>query len=185
MLFQTCIVIVRGLPQDSTEDTVLNYFENSRRSKGGAVEEVKIEGNVARVKFESSEGNLNNIMTFLRSILFSHRAEDVLNNYSMIHGYETIDIQGVDFIHLKFNKHEWNNWYVKMAPNYRPIFPTLFCKNKRNVSVREIFFGCVLILTRTLMMAKPIKTLELHYLMIHILIINHYSMSARWTWDGK
>ena len=109
MLFQTCIVIVRGLPQDSTEDTVLNYFENSRRSKGGAVEEVKIEGNVARVKFESSEGNLNNIMTFLRSILFLHRAEHELNNYSMNHGYETIDIQGVDFIHLKFNKHEWNN----------------------------------------------------------------------------
>ena len=109
MLFQTCIVIVRGLPQDSTEDTVLNYFENSKRSKGGAVEEVIIEGNVARVKFESSEGNLNNIMTFLRSILFSHRAEDVLNNYSMNHGYETINIQGVDSIHLIFNKHEWNN----------------------------------------------------------------------------
>ena len=101
VLFQTCIVIVRGLPQDSTEDTVLNYFENSKRSKGGAVEEVKIEGNVARVKFESSEGNL--------SILFSHKAEHVLNNYSMIHGYETIDRQGVYFNHLKFNKHEWNN----------------------------------------------------------------------------
>ena len=66
MLFQTCIVIVRGLPQDSTEDTVLNYFENSKRSKGGAVEEVKIEGNVARVNFESSEGNLNNVMTFFK-----------------------------------------------------------------------------------------------------------------------
>ena len=66
MLFQTCTVIVRGLPQDSTEDTVLNYFENSKRSKGGAVEEVKIEGNVARVKFESSEGNLNNVMTFFK-----------------------------------------------------------------------------------------------------------------------
>ena len=36
------------------EDTVLNYFENSRQSGGGAIEEV---GNVARVLVESSEGN--------------------------------------------------------------------------------------------------------------------------------
>ena len=54
---QTRVVFVQGLPQNATEDTVLNYFENSRRSGGGAVEEVKIKGNVARVLFESSEGN--------------------------------------------------------------------------------------------------------------------------------
>ena len=57
MLLQTRVVFVQGLPQNATEDTVLNYFENSRRSGGGAVEEVKIRGNVARVLFESSEGN--------------------------------------------------------------------------------------------------------------------------------
>ena len=57
MLLQTRVVFVQGLPQNATEDTVLNYFENSRRSGGGAVEEVKIKGNVARVRFESSEGN--------------------------------------------------------------------------------------------------------------------------------
>ena len=50
-------IFVQGLPQNATEDTVLNYFENSRRSGGGVVEEVKIKGNVARVLFESSEGN--------------------------------------------------------------------------------------------------------------------------------
>ena len=57
VLLQTRVVFVQGLPQNATEDTVLNYFENSRRSGGGAVEEVKIKGNVARVRFESSEGN--------------------------------------------------------------------------------------------------------------------------------
>ena len=67
MLLQTCVIIVRGLPQSTTEDTVLNYFENTRRSGGGAVEEVKIEGSVARVKFESSEGNLVVMFTFIKS----------------------------------------------------------------------------------------------------------------------
>ena len=57
MLLQSRVVIVQGLPQNATEDTVLNYFENSRRSGGGAVEEVKLKGNEARVLFESSEGN--------------------------------------------------------------------------------------------------------------------------------
>ena len=57
VLLQTRVVFVQGLPQNATEDTVLNYFENSRRSGGGAVEEVKIKGNVARVLFESTEGN--------------------------------------------------------------------------------------------------------------------------------
>ena len=90
MLFQTCSVIVRGLPQDSTEDTVFNYFENSKWSKGGAVEKVKIEGNVARVKFESSEGNRNKIITSLRPILLSRKAEHVFNNYSTNHGYRMI-----------------------------------------------------------------------------------------------
>ena len=57
VILQSRVVVVQGLPQNATEDTVLNYFENSRRSGGGVVEEVKIKGNVARVLFESSEGN--------------------------------------------------------------------------------------------------------------------------------
>ena len=57
VLLQSRVVLVQGLPQNATEDTVLNYFENSRRSGGGVVEEVKIKGNEARVLFESSEGN--------------------------------------------------------------------------------------------------------------------------------
>ena len=53
-------MFIRGLSKDTTEDTVLNYFENTRRSGGGPVEEVKISENTAHVKFESSEGNFLN-----------------------------------------------------------------------------------------------------------------------------
>ena len=42
---------------DTTEDGLWNYLENTRRSSGGPVEEVKITGNTAGVKFESAEGN--------------------------------------------------------------------------------------------------------------------------------
>ena len=49
-------MIVRGISTNTTEDALLNYFENTRRSDGGLVEEVKITENTARVKFESSEG---------------------------------------------------------------------------------------------------------------------------------
>ena len=54
VLLQTGVVLAQGLPQNATEDTVLNYFENSGRS---GVEEVKIKGTKARVMFVSSEGN--------------------------------------------------------------------------------------------------------------------------------
>ena len=49
-------MIVRGISTNTTEDSLLNYFENTRRSDGGQVEEVKITESTARVKFESSEG---------------------------------------------------------------------------------------------------------------------------------
>ena len=53
---QSSVVIVRGISTNTTEDALLNYFENTRRSDGGQVEEVKITENTALVKFESSEG---------------------------------------------------------------------------------------------------------------------------------
>ena len=49
-------MIVRGISKNTTEDALLNYFENTRRSDGGQVEEVKVTENTARVKFQSSEG---------------------------------------------------------------------------------------------------------------------------------
>jgi len=53
---QASVVFIRGLSEDTTEDGLWNYLENTRRSGGGPVEELKITGNSARVKFESSEG---------------------------------------------------------------------------------------------------------------------------------
>ena len=55
-------MFIRGLSKDTTEDALLNYFENTRRSGGGPVEEVKIAENTAQVKFESSEGNFLNVL---------------------------------------------------------------------------------------------------------------------------
>ena len=55
--FQSSVVFIRGLSKNTTEDGLRNYLENTRRSGGGPVEELKMTGNSARVKFESSEGN--------------------------------------------------------------------------------------------------------------------------------
>ena len=53
---QVGVVFFRGLSEHTTEDGLWNYLENTRRSGGGPVEELKITGNSARVKFESAEG---------------------------------------------------------------------------------------------------------------------------------
>lgn len=49
---------VTGLPNGATEDLVINYFENVRRSKGGHVfsVEMKPEFQKCLVTFESAEG---------------------------------------------------------------------------------------------------------------------------------
>ena len=49
-------MIVCGISTNTTEDALFNYFENTRRSDGGQVEEVTITENIAWVKFASSEG---------------------------------------------------------------------------------------------------------------------------------
>ena len=54
---QASVVFIRGLSEDTTEDSLCNYLESTRRSGGGPVEELKITENSARVKFESTEGN--------------------------------------------------------------------------------------------------------------------------------
>ena len=53
---QAGVVVIRGLSKDTTDDGLCNYLENTRRSGGGPVEELKITGNLARVKFETAEG---------------------------------------------------------------------------------------------------------------------------------
>lgn len=51
---------VAGLPASTTKDSILNYFENKRRSGGGEVETVdlKLEASVAFVTFKDIGGKL-------------------------------------------------------------------------------------------------------------------------------
>ncbi|KAK3755409.1 hypothetical protein QZH41_016615 [Actinostola sp. cb2023] len=48
-------IIVSGLSSRTTKDALQNYFENSRRSSGGDVKEVKVDGDKAIVTFELPE----------------------------------------------------------------------------------------------------------------------------------
>ena len=50
---------VYGLPDGASEDLVVNYFENARRSKGGPVSCVVMQTDFQKclVTFESAEGN--------------------------------------------------------------------------------------------------------------------------------
>ena len=50
------VVFIRGLSEDTTEDGLCNYLENTMRLGDRPVEELKITGNSARVKFESANG---------------------------------------------------------------------------------------------------------------------------------
>ena len=61
-------MFIRGLFKDITEDTLLNYFENTRRSGGGPVEEVKISENTAHVKFESCPGGMSTFRLYFRAL---------------------------------------------------------------------------------------------------------------------
>lgn len=55
---KTCVIIIRGLSQNTTKDALQNYFENTRRSGCGPVEEVDFKGDWARITFESAEGTV-------------------------------------------------------------------------------------------------------------------------------
>lgn len=55
---QQCTIEVTGLPDGATEDMVMNYFENAKRSKGGPVSNVAMnpELKTCQVTFESPDG---------------------------------------------------------------------------------------------------------------------------------
>ena len=55
-------VIIRGFSLNTTGDALQNYFENTRRSDGGHVEEVNIQGDCARIKFQSAEGTVHVVL---------------------------------------------------------------------------------------------------------------------------
>ena len=46
----------------------------------------------------------------------------------------------VVYNHPISNKPKWNNSFMKNAPKYREIFPTLFCKNKQKVKIYKNTF---------------------------------------------
>ena len=56
-----CTVKVMGLLADTSEDVLRNYFENTRRSKGGPVSSVDVdrERQECLITFESSDGKFN------------------------------------------------------------------------------------------------------------------------------
>ena len=52
----SCIVKVTGYENDISEDTLLLYFENKRRSGGGDVMFIRKEENRSLVNFKQTEG---------------------------------------------------------------------------------------------------------------------------------
>ena len=63
---QQCTVEVFGLPPGASEDLVMNYFENAKRSKGGPVSSVVINPDSQKclVTFESAEGKSGDLTSF-------------------------------------------------------------------------------------------------------------------------
>ena len=63
---EQCTVEVFGLPPGASEDLVLNYFENAKRSKGGPVSTVVINPDSQKclVTFESAEGKSADLKRF-------------------------------------------------------------------------------------------------------------------------
>ena len=57
----TKTIEVAGFPGSTTKDSILNYFENKRRSGGGEVETVDLrhKAGVAYVTFKDTDGKLN------------------------------------------------------------------------------------------------------------------------------
>lgn len=63
---EQCTVEVFGLPPGASEDLVMNYFENAKRSKGGPVSTVVINRDSQKclVTFESAEGKSGDLTRF-------------------------------------------------------------------------------------------------------------------------
>ena len=63
---EQCTVEVFGLPPDASEELVINYFENAKRSKGGPVSTVVINPVCQKclVTFESAEGKSGDLTRF-------------------------------------------------------------------------------------------------------------------------
>ena len=87
-------------------------------------------------------------------------------------GYEMFNSQRgawhrVGYNHLRSNKYEWNNIFIKTPTKYREFFPTLFVKTTEF----QLVFNFEQTRTVTIFgehgimdhIPKPIRALELHY----------------------
>ena len=55
---QNCSIRIEGLSEKTTTEALRNYFENTKRSHGGDVEDATIVGETAFVLFADHEGKL-------------------------------------------------------------------------------------------------------------------------------
>ena len=93
-----CTVKVTGLPDGVSKDSILNYFENVRRSHGGPVSNVnmKPEIQMCLVTFESSDGKL------LWMVAFTSRAiPDIVLTDPSHEGCVRLGNPDLDFENLK------------------------------------------------------------------------------------
>lgn len=58
-------VEVRGVSSKTSEDTVMMYFENTRRSGGGDIKSMKSEDGVFYIIFEDEQGNCFGIFIYI------------------------------------------------------------------------------------------------------------------------
>ena len=80
---QNCSIRIEGLSEKTTTEALRNYFENTKRSNGGDVENATIVGETAFVLFAEHEGNLRNfhidiinfILTGILQEMVSHHFE--------------------------------------------------------------------------------------------------------------
>ena len=72
---EQCTVEVFGLPPGASEDLVMNYFENAKRSKGGPVTNVVINPVCQKclVTFESAEGKSGDFARFQQLCISCYR----------------------------------------------------------------------------------------------------------------
>ena len=67
LFLQNCSIRIEGLSEKTTTEALRNYFENTRRSNGGDVEDATILGETALVRFVDHEGNLPNFHLGIRN----------------------------------------------------------------------------------------------------------------------
>lgn len=66
------ILEVRGVSSRTSDDTVVMYFENTRRSGGGEIKSMKSEDGVFYIIFEDEQGNIAHLWNLYIDMLFNY-----------------------------------------------------------------------------------------------------------------